>query len=53
MDTDEHGAAGSGWGHATPPARQLLSESDINLRTERERNTFNELRLKEFEHTRV
>ncbi|EEC68952.1 hypothetical protein OsI_37678 [Oryza sativa Indica Group] len=53
MDTDEHGAAGSGWGHATPPARQLLSESDINLRTERERNTFNELRLKEFEHTHV
>ncbi|EAY82460.1 hypothetical protein OsI_37677 [Oryza sativa Indica Group] len=53
MDTDEHGAAGSGWGHATPPARQLLSESDIHLRTEREQNTFNELRLKEFEHTRV
>ena len=53
MDTDEQEAAGSGWGHATPPTRQLLSENDINLRSERERNAFNELRLKTFEHTRV
>ena len=53
MDEDEAGAAGLGGGSAVPQARQLLSENDIVLRTDRERSTFNELRLKEFEHTRV
>src|SRR6187551_2533119 len=53
MDEDEAGAAGLGGGSAVPQARQLLSENDIVLRTDRERSTFNELRLKEFEHTLV
>src|SRR6187551_2084186 len=53
MDEDEAGAAGLGGGSAVPQARQLLSENDIVLRTDRERSTFNELMLKEFEHTRV